>query len=59
MVSNDHQWQAFNKYIDVLLSQQQTALEQSTDLVLLHRNQGAISMLRKFKLMKDEVYGIK
>jgi hypothetical protein len=59
LVNNKEQWEAFNSYLDVLIEQQQKALEQSDNLILMHRSQGAIAVLRKFKYMKDEVNGTK
>ena len=51
-MNNKEQWEAFNSYLDVLIEQQQKALEQSDNLILMHRSQGAIAVLRKFKYMK-------
>ena len=57
MVGNNRQWEAFNNYIDAQIQTQQKALEQSTDAVLFHRQQGAIAALRRLKLIRDEVNG--
>jgi hypothetical protein len=56
-VNNNRQWQAFNDYIDVLIQQQQKALEQADNAILLHRSQGAVAALRKLKYLRDEVNG--
>ena len=53
MLNNPLQWEAFNNYIDILISQQQTALEQSDNVVMMHRSQGAITVLRRLKQIRD------
>ena len=58
MVNNKRQWDAFNKYIDWIIIQQQANLEQNTDIVQIHKAQGAISALRKLKQLRDEVNSI-
>ena len=55
MVSNNHQWEAFSNYIDFLIEQQHKAIEQTDNVVLMHRCQGSIATLRKVKLLRDEV----
>tara|TARA_R100000388_G_C7240278_1_gene160788 strand:+ start:140 stop:253 length:114 start_codon:yes stop_codon:yes gene_type:complete len=35
----------------------QAILEQTSDVTLLHRQQGAIAVLRKLKMLRDEVNG--
>jgi len=50
---------SFNDYIDALIKQQHKILEQSNDMITLHRSQGAIATLSKLKLLRDEVNGIK
>ena len=50
---------SFNDYIDELIKQQHKILEQSNDMITLHRSQGAIATLSKLKLLRDEVNGIK
>ena len=57
MVSNNHQWEAFNNYIDATIEVHQNVLEQTSDTVLVHRQQGAIAVLRKLKYLRDEVNG--
>ena len=53
MLNDPLQWEAFNNYIDILISQQQTALEQSDNVVMMHRSQGAITVLRRLKQIRD------
>jgi hypothetical protein len=55
MVSNQAQWAKFEDYIDTLITQQHRSMEQSTDVIVLHRSQGAIYTLRRLKLLRDEV----
>jgi len=55
MVNNKRQWDAFNKYIDWVIVQQQANLEQNIDIVHIHQAQGAIGILRKLKQLRDEV----
>ena len=55
MVSNQAQWAKFEDYIDTLITQQHRSMEQSTDVIVLHRSQGAIYQLRRLKLLRDEV----
>ena len=55
-MSNSHQWEAFNKYIDILIEQQRKALEQTDNNIIMYRSQGAITTLRRLKLLKDEVF---
>ena len=55
MVNNKRQWDAFNKYTDWIIIQQQANLEQNIDIVHIHKAQGAIGVLRKLKQLRDEV----
>jgi len=57
MVGNNRQWEAFNSYIDLAIEQHQKVLEQSDDTIMMHRQQGAITALRKLKYLRDEVHG--
>jgi uncharacterized membrane protein YpjA len=54
-VNNSRQWQAFNDYIDYIIEQQQKALEQADNSVVIHRSQGTIAALRKLKFIREEV----
>jgi predicted transcriptional regulator len=55
MVSNNLQWEAFNNYIDALIENQYRILEQADNDIIMYRSQGAVSSLRKLKLLRDEV----
>jgi len=57
MVGNNRQWEAFSSYIDLAIAQHQKVLEQSDDIIMMHRQQGAITALRKLKYLRDEVNG--
>ena len=56
-MNNNRQWEAFNDYIDANILVHQNVLEQTTDTVLIHRQQGSIAALRKLKYLRDEVNG--
>ena len=57
MVGDNRQWEAFSNYIDLVIAQHQKVLEQSDDTIMMHRQQGAITALRKLKYLRDEVNG--
>jgi hypothetical protein len=57
LVGNNHQWEAFNNYLDDVIEQHRKVMEQSTDTIALHRQQGAIAVLRKLKQLRDEING--
>jgi hypothetical protein len=59
LTNNPKLMNSFNDYIDALIKQQHKILEQSNDMITLHRSQGAIATLSKLKLLRDEVNGIK
>ena len=56
-MNNNRQWEAGNDYIDINILVHQNVLEQTSDTVLVHRQQGAIAALRKLKYLRDEVNG--
>ena len=55
MVSNQAQWSKFEDYLDFIIAQQHRAMEQTSEIVAVHRAQGAIYQLRRLKLLRDEV----
>jgi hypothetical protein len=57
MVGNNRQWEAFSDYLDDTITQYHKTLEQSDDTVTLHRSQGAVAVLKKLKMLRDEVNG--
>ena len=50
----NHQLQ-LNKYIDALIEQHHKAIEQTEDMIVVYRTQGAIAALRRLKYLRDEV----
>jgi hypothetical protein len=52
MVNHQHQ---FNKYLDAVIDQHHKAIEQTNDMTIVYRTQGAITALRRLKLLRDEV----
>jgi hypothetical protein len=55
LVSNPLQWASFNNYIEELIKQQHKLMEQSDDMVVVHRAQGAINTLRNMQRLRDNV----
>jgi hypothetical protein len=55
LVNNHQQWGDFSEYLDFVIAQQHRAMEQSDNIVAVHRAQGAIYQLRRLKLLRDEV----
>jgi len=44
--------------LDDTIEQHHKVMEQSADAVMLHRQQGAIAVLRKLKMLRDEINGV-
>ena len=55
LVNNKDQWDSFSDYINYLIAQNHAVMEQTNDLVILHRSQGAIMMLRRLRQLRDAV----
>ena len=55
LVSNSRQWDQFSNYLSVLIEQQQKVLEQSDNMVTVHKAQGAIEVLRKVKRLREDI----
>ena len=55
LVSNQAQWSKFEAYLDTIINQQHRVMEQTNEVVAMHRAQGAIYQLRRLKLLRDEV----
>ena len=49
----------FNEYLDLLIEQQHKAMEYSDNMTLMYRSQGSIATLRRLKLLREEVLGVK
>ena len=54
-MSNQRQWGQFSNYIDYLIDQQHRTMEQTENVIAMHRAQGSIYTLRRLKLLRDEV----
>ena len=52
LVSHQHQ---LNKYLDAVIEQHHKAIEQTEDMIVVYRTQGAIAALRRLKYLRDEV----
>ena len=55
LVNNPKVIQPFNDYLDYKISEQHKIMEQSEDLITLHRAQGYIMALKRLKMLRDEV----
>jgi len=57
LVNNPQLLTHFNDYLDSLIANQHKILEQTDDIVLVHRSQGAVAILKRLKLLREEVNG--
>ena len=57
LVNNKELYEEFQKHIDDLIYIRQRTMESATDSVIVYRQQGAIDVLRKLKLLKETVNG--
>ena len=55
LVNNKDQWDSFNDYLNFMVAQNYAVMEQTSDLVILHRSQGAIAVLKRLKQIRDAV----
>jgi hypothetical protein len=55
LVNNPQQWNDFKEYLNFIIAQQHRAIEQSDNVVAIHRAQGAIYQLRRLQLLRDEI----
>ena len=55
LVNNKELYEAFLNHIDTLIYMQQKQMEQATEPVVFYRAQGAITTLRKLKLLREQV----
>jgi len=58
-VQDKHLLDSLNEYLDLLIKQQHKAMEHSDNMTLMCRSQGAVATLRRLKLLRDEVLGVK
>lgn len=57
LVNDKECYDQFLKHIDDLIYMRQRTMETATDAVIVYRQQGAIDVLRKLKLLKETVNG--
>jgi len=57
LVNNKELYEEFQKHIDDLIYIRQRTMESANDAVIVYRQQGAIDVLRKLKLLKETVNG--
>jgi hypothetical protein len=57
LVNNKELYEEFQKHIDDLIYMRQRTMESANDSVIVYRQQGAIDVLRKLKLLKETVNG--
>jgi predicted Rossmann-fold nucleotide-binding protein len=55
LVSSNRQWDHFSNYLDVLIAQQHKVLEQSENMIIVHKAQGAVEALRKIRRLREDV----
>ena len=55
MVNRPKEWVNFNNYLEELINQQYRTMEQSDNMIAVHRAQGSIYTLRRLQKLKDEV----
>ena len=54
LCNNKNLWDSFCDYLDILIAEQHKKLEQAEDIASLHRAQGAVQVLNRVKLLRDE-----
>jgi len=57
LVNNKDLYEAFQQHIDDLIYLQHKQMEQATEPVIFYRAQGAVTTLRKLKLLRETVNG--
>ena len=57
LVNDKPLWDNFVEYVDHIIDQQHSAMEQAEDSIMLYRAQGAIATLRRLKYLRDEMNG--
>ena len=55
LVNDKECYEQFQQHIDELISMRQRALESANDSTTMYRQQGAIDVLRKLKLLRETV----
>jgi hypothetical protein len=54
-VVNKQQWDAYLNMLNTYLDHQNKKLYQSTDMVDVYRAQGAVHLIEKLKMLRDEI----
>jgi len=57
LVNNPKLLNSFNDYLDLQIMNQYKLLGQADNTVMIHRAQGAVAILNRLKLLRDEVNG--
>ena len=57
LVNDKECYEQFQQHIDDLISMRQRALETANENTVVYRQQGAIDVLRKLKLLRETVNG--
>lgn len=57
LVNNKELYEEFLKHVDDLIYLQHKQMEQATEPVIFYRAQGAVTTLRKLKLLRETVNG--
>ena len=57
LVNNKELYEEFLKHVDDLIYLQHKQMEQATEPVVFYRAQGAVTILRKLKLLREQVNG--
>ena len=57
LVNDKECYDQFQQHIDDLIYMRQRTMESAHDAVIVYRQQGAIDVLRKLKLLKETVNG--
>ena len=57
LVNDKECYAQFQQHIDELISMRQRTMESANDAVIVYRQQGAIDVLRKLKLLKETING--
>lgn len=55
LVNNKELYDEFQKHLDDLIYMRQRTMESANDSVIVYRQQGAIDVLRKLKLLRETV----
>ena len=55
LVNSSQQWNNFSNYIETLVEDQRRTMEQTDELKIMYRAQGAIYQLRRLQKLRDEV----